>query len=179
MLPFGVCRLAAKEDLEIKHIDIQCAFLNGKLEEEMYVEQPPFFNGGTTRVWKLHKTLCGMKQATREWYKALVEVLSELAFECSDADAGLCVKRVGRVFIFPWVDVLFIFALSSEMQDVVGSILRKFQGRGVGDLAWALGCKITRDGVAKTITGSQSSKMETLLEKSAAKVQHAGLQEGT
>ena len=40
--------IAAYYDLEIKHIDIQCAFLNGKLKEEVYVEQPPLFGDGTS-----------------------------------------------------------------------------------------------------------------------------------
>jgi hypothetical protein len=87
--------IAAQEDLEIRHIDIQCAFLNGDLEEEVFVEQPPYFTDGTARVWKLHKTLYGLKQAAREWHKALVKVLAELGFVCAQSDPGLYVRKTG------------------------------------------------------------------------------------
>ena len=57
-------------DLETKHIDIKCAFLNGVLHQDVYIVQPPMFHDGTRRVWKLKKALYGLKQAAREWHKA-------------------------------------------------------------------------------------------------------------
>ena len=53
-------------DLETKHIDIRCAFLNGVLEQEVYVVQPQNFHDGTRRVWKLKKAMYGVKQAACE-----------------------------------------------------------------------------------------------------------------
>ena len=86
--------IAAKEGLMIKHVDIQCAFLNGKLEEEVYVKQPmPPYGDGTAKVWLLKKTLYGLKQAAREWHKALVEVLGSMGFVCSDAAVGVPAQR--------------------------------------------------------------------------------------
>ncbi len=53
------------------------AFLNGKLDETVYVEQPPgCTNGRKDMVWKLNKALYGLKQAPRAWHKALVKVLT-------------------------------------------------------------------------------------------------------
>ena len=66
-------------DLETKHIDIKCAFLNGVLHQD--IMEPPMFYDGTRRVWKLKKAVYGLKQAAREWHKALVELLSELGFD--------------------------------------------------------------------------------------------------
>ena len=157
--------IAAREDLEIKHVDIQCAFLNGELEEEVFVEQPPLFTDGTARVWKLHKTLYGLKQAAREWHKALVKVLAEMGFVVSHSDPGLYVRKVGRCFIFLWVDDLFIFSSPAGLQDLIETILTKFEGRDLGDLAWALGTEIMRDRNAKTITMTQRNKIHNLLEK--------------
>ena len=65
----------------MKHIDIKCAFLNGLLHQDLNILQPPMFHDGTRRVWKLKKVLYGLKQAAREWHKALVEPLSELGFD--------------------------------------------------------------------------------------------------
>ena len=157
--------IAAREDLEIRHIDIQCAFLNGELEEEVFVQQPPLFTDGTRRVWHLHKTLYGLKQAAREWHKALIKVLSAMGFECAQSDPGLYVRKTGRCFIFLWVDDLFIFSIPAGLQALVDVILTKFEGRDLGDLSWALGTEIVRDRAAKTITLTQKTKIQNLLEK--------------
>ena len=60
------------------HLDIQHAYLNGDLEEDPLVEQPPILNNGTKNVWKLHKTLYGIKLAAHEWHKTVVKVLHDL-----------------------------------------------------------------------------------------------------
>ena len=48
-------------DLETKHIDMKCAFLNGVLHQDVYIVQPPMFHDGTRSVWKLKKALYGLK----------------------------------------------------------------------------------------------------------------------
>ena len=67
------------------------AFLNGKIEEEVYVKQPPgFFNPKKpNHVCKLHKALYGLKQAPRAWYKCLTKFLIEKGFEIGKIDSTL------------------------------------------------------------------------------------------
>ena len=102
--------ICAVEDLETKHINIKCAFLNGILEEEVYVVQPPALNDGSGRVWRLKKALYGLKQAAREWHRVLAKLLSELGFNRCASDPALYVISVGRCIIFLWVDDLLIFS---------------------------------------------------------------------
>ena len=54
-------------------MDVKSAFLNGFIEEEVYVKQPPSFENPKfpNRVYKLQKTLYGLKQAPRAWYDRL------------------------------------------------------------------------------------------------------------
>ena len=87
-------------DLETKHIDIKCAFLNGVLHQDVYIVQPPIFHDGTRRVWKLKKAQYGLKLAARECRKALVVLLSELGFDVCHSDPALCMSRVVQCFIF-------------------------------------------------------------------------------
>ena len=69
--------IAAREDYEIHQMDVTSAFLNGELKEEIYMTQPEGFveKGKEDLVCRLHKSLYGLKQAGRAWYKKLHEAL--------------------------------------------------------------------------------------------------------
>jgi len=79
----------AHHDMELHQLDIKTAFLNGQLEEEVYVEQlPGYAGGGAGKVCRLHRALYGLKQAPRAWHKRLSEELNSLGVTAASADAG-------------------------------------------------------------------------------------------
>ncbi|GAX85117.1 hypothetical protein CEUSTIGMA_g12537.t1 [Chlamydomonas eustigma] len=102
--------VAATEDLELQQLDVKTAFLNGVLEEEIYMVQPPSFEeGGKNVVCKLEKALYGLKQqAPRAWHTKLRKELELLGFTASEADAGLFVRygkqRSDNVYLLVYVD---------------------------------------------------------------------------
>ena len=100
--------ICAVEDLETKDKEIKCALLNGVLEEEANMVQPPMFDDRSGRFWSLEKAPYGLKQAAREWHRALAKLLSDLGFGRCVSDPALYVSKVGRCFIFLWVDDLLI-----------------------------------------------------------------------
>jgi hypothetical protein len=157
--------VCAVEDLETKHIDIKCAFLNGVLEEEVYMVQPPMFNDGSGRFWRLKKALYGLKQAAREWHRALAKLLSDLGFERCASDPALYVCKVGRCFIFLWVDDLLIFSAKEQMQPLVDKILTTFEGRDLKELSYVLGMEVIRDRSKKTITITHRKMITELLSR--------------
>ena len=76
---------------KLHHMDVKIAFLNAKIEQEVFMEQPDGFvlhNKGT-HVCKLRKALYGLKQAPRVWYDKIDGFLKILGFHKSDADANL------------------------------------------------------------------------------------------
>ena len=93
-------------------MDVKTTFLNGKIEQEVFVEQPDGFvlhNKGT-HVCKLRKALYGLKQAPRVWYDRIDGFLKSLRFQKSDADANLYFKvRCNQpVILIMYVDDLFL-----------------------------------------------------------------------
>jgi hypothetical protein len=63
-------------------MDVKSAFLNGYIEEEVYVKQPPGFENPKfpNHIFKLHKALYGLKQAPRAWYENLKAFLLDKGF---------------------------------------------------------------------------------------------------
>ncbi|GAX82770.1 hypothetical protein CEUSTIGMA_g10196.t1 [Chlamydomonas eustigma] len=94
--------LVATEDLELQQLDVKTAFLNGVLEEEIYMVQHSFLllfleEGGKNVVCKLEKALYGLyglKQAPRAWHTKLRNELELLGFTASEADAGLFIRSI-------------------------------------------------------------------------------------
>jgi hypothetical protein len=86
--------LAATLDLEIHQMDVKTAFLNGELEEEIYMDVPEGYHdwkgwepeSEPETVLRLQKSLYGLKQAPRVWNKSLDSFLHSLGFKRSEAN---------------------------------------------------------------------------------------------
>uniref|UniRef100_A0A2N9HW07 CCHC-type domain-containing protein n=1 Tax=Fagus sylvatica TaxID=28930 RepID=A0A2N9HW07_FAGSY len=85
----AVLALVADQDLELEQLDVKTAFLHGNLEEEIFMEQPEGFKqpGTENLVCRLKKSLYGLKQSPRQWYKRLKSLLHK-EFEMKDLGAA-------------------------------------------------------------------------------------------
>ncbi|KAA3481430.1 Retrovirus-related Pol polyprotein from transposon TNT 1-94 [Gossypium australe] len=105
--------LAAQMKWNVHQLDVKSAFLNGFLEEEIYVEQPQGFQvtGHEDKVYKLKKALYGLKQAPKAWYSRIDSYLTSLKFERSFSEPTLYVKKVGienQLIVSLYVDDLLV-----------------------------------------------------------------------
>ena len=82
---------AASKGFKLYQMDVKSAFLNGYIEEEIYVRQPPSFENPKfpNHVFKLHKALYGLKQALRAWYERLKAFLLDKGFKMGSFDKTL------------------------------------------------------------------------------------------
>ena len=97
---------------QIHQMDVKTAFLNGIIQEEVYIEKPQGFemHGRESHVCRLKKALYGLKQALRAWYSQIDTYLWQLGFQKSDADPNLYYIVVGEdpLILVLYVDDLFI-----------------------------------------------------------------------
>lgn len=87
--------IAAKYDYDIDHLDVVTAFLNGDLEEDIYIKQPEEFvkSGYEDKICKLNKAIYGLKQGANAWNKKLDNALNKLKFQRSKTDQGIYIRR--------------------------------------------------------------------------------------
>ena len=93
-------------------MDVKTTFLNGVIEEEVYIEQPQGFEveDRCTHVCKLKKALYGLKQAPRAWYGSIDSFIKSMGFSKSKVDPNLYLKVLDDepVILLLYVDDLFL-----------------------------------------------------------------------
>nr|ABW74556.1 copia-like pol polyprotein [Boechera divaricarpa] len=94
-----VLALVAHYNLELHQMDVKTAFLNGELEEEVYMDQPEGFvaTGNENLVCKLRKSIYGLKQASRQWYFKFNDIITSYGFVEIIVDRCIYYKVSGRI----------------------------------------------------------------------------------
>ncbi|CAI7804533.1 unnamed protein product [Closterium sp. NIES-53] len=156
---------AAFKGWVVKQMDVTTAFLNGVLEEEIFMVQPEGFDDGSGRVLKLKKALYGLKQAPRQWYLKLRGVLVEIGFTPSTTDHSLFMLGEGeqRSFMEVYVDDILIFLPSSDLvKEVMLKLQNKFKCKALGDVNFYLGLHVERDVEKRCMRVHQHKYLEAL-----------------
>lgn len=158
---------AAAYDYDLEQADIKTAFLNGPLDDTIYLHQPPGYSDGTNRCWKLHKALYGLKQSARAWYLQLRNFLATIGFRPMHADPAVFTKSSQPpVFLFTHVDDLLLFTQPNS-KSVMPDILAKFEGKSFGEPTKFLGMSISRNRVDRTISIGQESLIKGLVRRAS------------
>jgi hypothetical protein len=166
--------IVAMMDLELDHMDVITAFLNGILKEVVYM-YPPM--DGEECVWrklpdgfvlKMLKALYGLKQAGRTWYDTIHDAfVREYGFTRLEADHCLYLVRWENekfILVLLFVDDLALASNSREMLDEFKkSLMEKFEMKDLGELRWFLGMRITRDRGRRTLGIDQSQYIDKML----------------
>lgn len=142
----SVLHVAVTNGWPIRQIDVNNAFLQGTLDDEVYVTQPPGF------VDQDHPhhvcTLYGLKQAPRAWYQELRAFLLTQGFQNSLADASLFIYKHGKdvLYVLVYVDDMLITGNNNTLlQRFLQTIATRFSLKDLGDMSYFLGIEATRN----------------------------------
>ena len=142
----AIMALAAKLGWKLHQMDVKTAFLNGVMEEEVYVEQPLGFetHDRETHVCKLKKALYELKQAPRTWYGRIDSFLMSLGFTKSKADPNLYSKVEDgmQVILLLYVDDLFLTGDEELIADSKRKLAAKFEMKNLGLMHYFLGLEV-------------------------------------
>ena len=139
--------IAATKDFEIRQLDVKTAYLNGPLDEEIYMKAPEGFDFSSP-FWCLRKGLYGLRQAGWQWYLTLHNAYTNLGFtRCqSDWSVYTCQSSSGFTMSTTSVDDIILASDSKSESDRASmEINAKFSVRDSGNTEWTLGCRITRN----------------------------------
>ena len=165
-----ILALVACLDLELHQMDVKTAFLNGELDEEIYMDQPTGFvkEGNKHKVCKLLKSIYGLKQSSRQWYFCFQEVVLSNGFTMIDEDNCVYTKRSKGKFIIMslYVDDILIAGNDKEfVMEIKAWLSSNFEMKDMGEAAYILGVMISRNRSNKLLSMSQETYIKKILER--------------
>ena len=159
---------ACAHDIKPFQMDVKSAFLNGRISELVYVEQPPGFEDPKKpdHVYKLSKALYGLKQAPRAWYERLRDFLVSKGFKIGKVDTTLFTKSIGSDLFICQIyvdDIIFGSTNASFCKEFGDMMSKKFEMSMIGELNFFLGLQIKQ--MKEGIFVSQSKYLNDMLKK--------------
>jgi len=163
-----IMALVAHYDLELHQMDVKTAFLNGNLEEEVFMDQLEGFSveGKKHIVCKLEKSIYGLKQASRQWYITFNGTITSFGFQ--EIIVNRCVYRKvsGSKFIFLvlYVDDILLAAKDlSILRETKDFLSKNFEMKDMGEASYVIGIEIFRDRTQGLLGLSQKAYIERIL----------------
>ena len=159
---------AAYSNFKVYQMDVKSAFLNGKLDEEVHVEQPPGFEDPELLdfVYFLFKAIYGLKQAPRKWYDTLSEFLIENGFVRGVIDKTLFSKKHKNdmILVQVYVDDIIFGSTNDNLCKRFAKLMQsRYEMSMMGELKFFLGLQVSQrlDGIFIC----QSKYLKELLKK--------------
>ena len=163
-------QIAAQYDMQLHQMDVKTAYLHAPIDCEIYMEQPEGFeitsHTEEKLVWRLRKSLYGLKQSGRMWNSLLHEQLLEMGFEQNAVDHCLYMKCIqgDKMFVLVWVDDLIVAGKNEDLLNDVKQMLKeRFKMKDLGKLSCFLGIDFEQgEGFVKM---SQRRYIDKILER--------------
>ncbi|GKB71295.1 retrovirus-related pol polyprotein from transposon TNT 1-94, partial [Tanacetum coccineum] len=140
---------AASKRMIIYQMNVNIAFLNGKLKEEVYVSQTEGFidPDHPTHVYRLKKALYGLNQAPRAWYNTLLRFLLDNQFSKGVVDSTLFTRKTGKHVLLVQIyvdDIIFVSTNPKACDTFSKEMSSKFRMSMMGQMSFFLGLQVSQ-----------------------------------
>ena len=162
-------QISAENNLTVHQMDVKTAYLNAPIDCEVYLTQPEGFEvkqGDVKLVWRLHKSLYGLKQSGRNWNFVLCEFFSQQGYKQSKVDVCLFTKIEVKhmTMIIIWVDDIIIAASNKyALSNTKDELKRRFRMKDLGAISYFLGIQFRQE--ENLIEMNQSFYLRHVLER--------------
>lgn len=148
-------------------LDVKTAFLNGFLNEDIYIFPPKGINIENNSVFKLKKSLYGLKQSSKCWNDEINRFLLEIGFYRSESDFclyALNTKSEEKIFLLIYVDDIILCGSNEcQLNEVKYKLMQKFKMKDKGNLKYFLGLEIDYNRQKGILRISQAKYIQNLL----------------
>ena len=137
--------IVATRKWRLTQMDVKNVFLNGELEEEVYMRPPPGYTCQENKVCRLCKALYGLKQAPRAWFAKFHKTITQLNFSSSGHDSALFTRKTdnGTVVLLLYVDDMIITGDDSiGIVELKKFLCQHFEMKDRGPLSYFLGLEV-------------------------------------
>ncbi|KAJ9554358.1 hypothetical protein OSB04_018403 [Centaurea solstitialis] len=165
-----IMALVAHYDLELHQMDVKTAFLNGNIDETIYMTQPENLALGDSKsmVCRLKKSIYGLKQASRQWYLKFHQVITSFGYEVNLVEDCVYHKFSGSsvIFLILYVDDILIATNDlALLHDTKKFLAKHFEMKDLSDASFVLGIQILRDRSRGILRLSQRSYIDKVLDR--------------
>jgi hypothetical protein len=162
--------IAAYFNSEIWEMDVKTVFLNGNIEEELYMVQPEGFVDpkDANKLCKLQRSIYGLKQASQSWNLRFDEIIKGFGFVQNIEDSCIYKKKSGSSvsFLVLYVDdILLIGNVVKMLKSVKEYLNSNFSMKDMGEAAYVLRIKIYRDRSRCLLALSQITYLDKVLKR--------------
>jgi Reverse transcriptase (RNA-dependent DNA polymerase) len=142
--------LAVTHNWELHQMDVKSAYLNGDLEETIFMDLSPGYTppGSTGKVCKLKKSIYGLKQAGRQWYQKLSNCFDRIGLTKSTVDHTVfysCSNAGTTIICCSTNDLMITASLPDWMRKIKEDLNSYWEMTDLGELHWLLGMEVKRD----------------------------------
>uniref|UniRef100_A0AAV1VKE2 Polyprotein n=1 Tax=Peronospora matthiolae TaxID=2874970 RepID=A0AAV1VKE2_9STRA len=165
-----VLSMAAKYGLMLHQMDVKTAFLNGSLNEDIYMDQTDGYLDATQPdyVCKLKRSLYGLKQLPRMWNQTIDGFMIKMGFKKCESDHCIYIKRDDQdmILVVLYVDDLILASSNNELlKSTKMALSKRFEMTDLGELDYFLGMEIKNDRKTGMVTVQQTKFLKSVLTK--------------
>ena len=151
-------------------MDVKTAFLNGDLDEEIYMQQPVGFitPGQKNKVCKLRKSIYGLKQSSRQWYIKFHNAIISFGFQMIEEDHCVYLKRSKKSFVILSLYVNDVLIAGNDMSLINAArdwLSSNFDMKDMGEVNYILGVRIVHNRSKRFLGLSQDAYIQRILER--------------
>ena len=164
--------VTAELDYEVLMLDVQTAFLNADVEEEVYVKMAPGYEthdkSGVPFRMKLNKSLYGLRQSPKNWFGTMEDRLSNIGFRSLKSDPYVYVfeDKTGTAILTLYVDDILLLGNNKQLLGrLKKQLMDRFKMTDLGDVSKVLGMNFPRDRESRTIPINQKDYTEDILKR--------------
>ena len=162
--------LSVQHGLTLHQIDVTTAFLNGKLDKEVYMQQLNGYvcKGKEKYVCKLNKSIYGLKQSPHCWNLTLDTYLKKLKFAQTASDPCIYYRKTGGDIMYVGVyvdDIILAGKTVRQVEEIKRDLSQEFDIKDLGKLGYFLGMKVVQNEESQSIWIGQPAYAENLLRK--------------